>query len=54
MEKFGIKAKGQKAIVTNGSHSFKEPTFFKKPIFTFENSDLRPNNAYFWNDIPII
>jgi len=52
MEKLGIKVKGREVVEANGRYQLKEPAISYMPIFTPENGDLRPKNAYFWDDIP--
>jgi len=51
LEKLGIKAKGREAVETEGSFQLKEPVISYKPVFAHENTDLRPKNTYFLDDI---
>jgi hypothetical protein len=40
MEKLAIKAKDREAIEADGRYLLREPVFFYKPNFTFENDEL--------------
>jgi hypothetical protein len=44
-----IKVKDREAVGVNGKRRLETPY---KLTFTPENGDLRPKNAYFWDDIP--
>ena len=52
MEKLGIKAKSREAVETERRYQLKEPAISYTPGFNPKNSDLRPKNTYFWDDIP--
>jgi putative transposase len=49
---FGIKAIGREVMGADGVYELRERDFSYKAIFAGENSDLRPENAYFFINIP--
>ncbi len=50
-EKLGVKGKGREVIGGDGSYELGEPTAPYKGILGHENSSLRLQNAYSWNEI---
>ncbi len=50
-EKLGVKGKGREVIGGDGSYELREPTASYKGILGHENSSLRLQNAYSWNEI---
>ena len=51
VKKLGIDAKGRKIIGSSKSYELREPAVTYGDNFTPENSLLRLQNTYFWNDI---
>jgi len=51
IKRLGIKAKGRKIIGSNKSYELREPAVSYGGNFTHENSLLRPQNTYFWDDM---
>ena len=47
-EKLGIRAGGRKVIGGNGACKLREPETSYNRLFAFENSDLNPQNTYYW------
>jgi putative transposase len=50
--KLGIRAKGRQVGESGGSYHLRETQIPYNSDFAPENSDLRAENAYFWNDNP--
>jgi REP element-mobilizing transposase RayT len=50
-EKLGIKGKGREILGSNGSYQLREAQTTYNGNFDQENSDLRSENTYFWENI---
>ena len=51
IKKLGIRAKGRKVVESNKSYELREPAVPYGANLTPENSLLRLENTYFWDDI---
>lgn len=51
-EKLGVKGKGREVLGGDGSYELRESRAPYRAILGHENDSLRPQNAYFGDDIP--